>query len=145
MKNSIIFFLVHLIFNKKGEYNVLFFATEKTGTAHSDLILRQQYIVSNNAKENKTFPTMLNFPDDLHIIQPKFNNLLKNKEILFKFSSNDIEDMGIVIDKKCMHLDKKDNYFEGKFIVKGEEILIGKFTADNPGNLKVMVKYNIKK
>jgi hypothetical protein len=100
------YFIIHLILNKKGEYNVLFFATDKSGTAHSDLILRQQYIVSNNAKENKTFPTMLTFPDDLHIIQPKYNNLIRNKEILFKFSSNNIDDMGIVVDKKFKHLNK---------------------------------------
>jgi hypothetical protein len=53
--------------------------------------------------------------------------------------------MVIVVDKKCKHLNKIDNYFEGKFVIKGEEILVGKFTPDNPGNLKVMVKYNIKK
>ena len=139
------YFLINLIFNKKGKYNILVFATNKSGIAHSELILRQQYIVTSNQKENLFFPTMLTFPDDLHIIQPKFNNLPRNKEITFKFRSNDIDDMGIVIDKKCSHLKKIENVFEGKFILKGEEILIGKFTQDNPGNLKVMVKYNIKK
>ncbi len=139
------YFLVHLIFNKKGKYKVLFFTTDKSGTAHSNLIIGQQYIVASNSKENKEFPIMLSFPDDLHIIQPKFNNLIKNKEILFKFNSKTIGDMGIVVNKKCVHLDKKDNNFEGKFVIKGEEVLVGKFTADKPGNLKVMVKYNIKK
>ena len=139
------YFLIHLIFNKKGKYNILIFATDKSGTTHSDLIIRQQYIISSSLNENKFFPTMLTFPDELHIIQPKFNNLPKNKEIEFKFSSNDIEDMGIVVDKKCIHLDKNENVFEGKFFIKGEEVLVGKFTHDNPGNLKVMMKYSIKK
>ena len=139
------YFLIHLIFNKKGKYNTLIFATDKSGTAQSDLIVRQQYLVSSNQKENLFFPTMLTFPDDLHIIQHKYNNIQKNKEIIFKFRSDDIDDMGIVIDKKCSHLEKNENVFEGKFIVKGDEILIGKFTPDNPGNLKVMIKYNIKK
>ena len=53
--------------------------------------------------------------------------------------------MGIVVDKKCIHLKKNDNIFEGNFTLKGEEILVGKFTSDNPGNLKVMIKYKIKK
>ena len=139
------YFSIHLIFNKKGKYNILIFATDKTGTTHSDLIIRQQYIVSSSINESKFFPTMLTFPDELHIIQPKFNNLAKNKETEFKFSSNDIEDMGIVVDKKCIHLEKNGNIFEGKFVVKGEEVLVGKFTPDNPGNLKVMIKYSIKK
>ena len=138
------YFLVHLIFNKKGKYNVLFFTTDKSGTAHSDLILRQQFVTSSASKEIKSFPIMNTFPDDLHIIEPKYNNLPKNKVITFKFKSNDIEDMGIVINKKCSHLTKNDNIFEGSFTLGGEEILVGKFTADNPGNLKVMFKYNIK-
>ena len=100
---------------------------------------------SRHSKEIKSFPIILSFPDDLHIIEPKFNNLPKNKDILFKFKSNDIEDMGIVIEKKCIHLKKNDNIFEGNFTLKGEEILVGKFTSDNPGNLKVMIKYKIKK
>ena len=139
------YFLINLIFNKKGKYNILLFATDKIGTTHSDLIIRQQYIISSSINENKYFPTMLTFPDELHIIQPKYNNLPKNKEIEFKFSSNDIENMGIVVDKKCIHLNKNDNVFEGKFIVKGEEVLVGKFTPDNPGSLKVMMKYSVKK
>ena len=139
------YFLIHLILNQKGKYNILIFATDKSGTAHSDLIIRQQYIASNSQKESQYFPTMLTFPDDLHIIQPKFNNLSRNKEILFQFSSNDIDDMGIVIGKKCVHLKKNGNNFEGKFTLKGDEVLIGKFTPDNPGSLKVMIKYNIKK
>ena len=138
-------FLIHLIFNKKGRYNCLFFTTDKSGTVHSELILRQQFVVSSASKEIKSFPIILSFPDDLHIIEPKFNNLPKNKDILFKFKSNDIEDMGIVVDKKCIHLKKNDNIFEGNFTLKGEEILVGKFTSDNPGNLKVMIKYKIKK
>lgn len=138
------FFLGHLIFNKKGRYNVLFFTTDKSGTTHSELILRQQFVVSSTPKEIKSFPIILTFPDELHIIEPKFNNLSKNKDILFKFKSNDIEDMGIVVDKKCVHLKKKENIFEGTFKLKGEEVLVGKFTADNPGNLKVMIKYKVK-
>ena len=59
------------------------------------------------------------------------------------FRSNDVDDMGIVIDKKLKHLIKNGNVFEGRFIVKGEEILVGKFTSDSP-NLKVMFKYNTK-
>ena len=139
------YFLIHLILNKKGRYNILIFTTSQSGTVYSNLILRQQCEVLNNSKENKSFPSMLNFPDDLHIIEPIFNNLTKNKEILFKFSSNNIEDMGMVVDKKCVHLTREGNTFHGKFIVKGDEILVGKFTPDNPKSLKVMVKYNIKK
>lgn len=137
------YFLIHLIFNKKGKYNVLVFTTDKSGTTYSQLILRQQCYVSSNSKENKSFPNMFSFPDDLHIIEPKYNNLKKDKEILFMFRSNDIDDMGIVIDKKLKHLIKNGNVFEGRFIVKGEEILVGKFTSDSP-NLKVMFKYNTK-
>jgi len=139
------YFLVHLILNKKGRYNILLFTTSQSGTAYSNLILRQQCEVTNDSKENKSFPSMLNFPDDLHIIEPLFNNLTKNKEILFKFSSNNIEDMGIVVDKKCVHLTRDGNTFQGTYVIKGDEILVGKFTPDNPKSLKVMVKYNIKK
>ena len=139
------YFLIHLIFNQKGKYNILIFCTDKSGIAHSDLILRQQYIISSSQKENYYFPNMLTFPDDLHIIQPKYNNLFKNKEILFQFSSNDIDDMGIVVNKKCFHLDKKGNIFEGKYTLKGDEVLVGKFTPDNPRSLKVMAKYSINK
>ena len=137
--------MIHLILNKKGRYNILLFTTSQSGTAYSNLILRQQCEVSNDSKENKSFPTMLNFPDDLHIIEPLFNNLTKNKEILFKFSSNNIDDMGMVVDKKCVHLTREGKIFQGKFVIKGDEILVGKFTPDNPKSLKVMVKYNIKK
>lgn len=139
------YFLIHLILNKKGRYNILLFTTNKSGTAYSNLILRQQCEVLSDSKENKSFPTMLNFPDDLHIIEPIFNNLPKNKEILFKLSSNNIEDMGMVVDKKCIHLKREGNIFKEKIVIKGDEILVGKFTEDNPKSLKVMVKYNIKK
>ena len=89
------YFLIHLIFNKKGKYNVLVFTTDKSGTTYSQLILRQQCYVSSNSKENKSFPNMFSFPDDLHIIEPKYNNLKKDKEILFMFRSNDIDDIGL--------------------------------------------------
>ena len=136
-------FIINLIFNKKGNYNVLYFATDKTGTVNSDLIARQQFLVSTNAKEIKQFPTIFTFPDELHIIEPKYNNLTKNKEILFNFSSNEIEDMGIAINKKCVHLEKIGNVFSGKFMITGDEILVGKFDKSNPGNLKVMIKYQV--
>ena len=138
------YFLVNLILNKRGNYNVLYFVTDKTGTVNSDLIARQQFLVTADSKEMKTFPTILTFPDELHIIEPKYNNLSKNKEILFKFSSEEIDDMGIVINKKCTHLEKSGNIFEGKFTVTGDEILVGKFDKINSGNLKVMIKYQVK-
>ena len=139
------YFLIHFIFNKKGKYNVLFFTTDKSGITYSQLIIRQQFVVSSAAKISKSFPSMLSFPDDLHIIEPKYNNLPKNKQILFKFKSNDIEDMGVVADKKCEHLKKKEEgIFEGNFTIKNEEVLVGKFTPDNPKSLKVMVKYKVK-
>ena len=138
------YFLVNLILNKRGNYNVLYFVTDKTGTVNSDLIARQQFLVTADSKEMKTFPTILTFPDELHIIEPKYNNLSKNKEILFKFSSDEIDDMGIVINKKCTHLEKSGNIFEGKFTVTGDEILVGKFDKINSGNLKVMIKYQVK-
>ena len=138
------YFIINLIFNKKGIYNVLYFATDKTGTVNSDLIARQQFSVMSDAKVMKQFPTLFTFPDELHIIEPKYNNLPKNKEINFQFISNDIDEMGIVIDKKCTHLEKIDGSFMGKFFVSGEEILVGKFEKDNPGNLKVMMKYKVK-
>ena len=53
--------------------------------------------------------------------------------------------MGMVVDKKCVHLTREGKIFQGKFVIKGDEILVGKFTPDNPKSLKVMVKYNIKK
>ena len=140
------YFLIHLIFNKKGKYNVLFFTTDKSGTAYSQLIVRQQYVVSSSSKQPKSFPSMLSFPDDFHIIEPKYNNLTKNQKILFKFKSNDIEDMGVVADKKCEHLVKnEEGIFEGSLIIKNDEVLVGKFEPDNPKSLKVMVKYNVKK
>ena len=123
---------------------MLYFVTDKTGTVNSDLIARQQFLVTADSKEMKTFPTILTFPDELHIIEPKYNNLSKNKEILFKFSSDEIDDMGIVINKKCTHLEKSGNIFEGKFTVTGDEILVGKFDKINSGNLKVMIKYQVK-
>ena len=140
------YFIVNLIFNKKGNYNVLYFSTDKTGTVNSELIARQQFYVLNDAKETKVFPTIFNFPDELYIREPKYNNLPRNKEILFRFSSNEIDDMGVVIDKKCMHLQKMDdNTFVGKFTISGDEILVGKFDIDKPGNLKVMIKYKVRK
>ena len=140
------YFLIHLIFNKKGKYNVLFFTTDKSGTAYSQLIVRQQYVVSSSSKQPKSFPSMLSFPDDFHIIEPKYNNLTKNQKILFKFKSNDIEDMGVVADKKCEHLVKnEEGIFEGSLVIKNDEVLVGKFEPDNPKSLKVMVKYNVKK
>ena len=139
------YFSVNLIFNKKGNYNVLYFTTDKEGTVNSDLIARQQFVITNNSKDLKTFPAIFNFKDEISIIEPKYNNLPKNREISFKFISNEIYDMGVVIDKKCTHLKKVDNIFEGKFTIKGEEILVGKFDIDNPGNLKVMIKYKVKK
>ncbi len=53
--------------------------------------------------------------------------------------------MGVVIDKKCMHLQKVDDTFMGKFIISGDEILVGKFELDNPKNMKVMIKYKVRK
>ena len=138
------YFIINLIFNKKGNYNVLYFATDKSGTVNSDLIARQQFAVMNDLKIMKQFPTVFTFPDELHIIEPKYNNLQRNKEVTFHFTSNNIDEMGIVVDKKCTHLEKKDGSFMGKFLVCGEEILIGKFEKDNPGNLKVMMKYKVK-
>ena len=145
IEKYVTYFLIHLIFNKKGKYNVLYFATDKSGTVHSNLIARQQFYVMTDAKEIKTFPTIFTFPDELYIREPKYNYLPRNKEILFSFSSNEIDDMGIVIDKKCIHLKKNYDTFMGKFIVVGEEILVGKFDSDNPGNLKVMIKYKVRK
>ena len=53
--------------------------------------------------------------------------------------------MGVVADKKCEHLKKKEEgIFEGNFTIKNEEVLVGKFTPDNPKSLKVMVKYKVK-
>ena len=137
-------FLINLIFNKKGNYNVLYFVTDKTGTVNSDLIARQQFLVFKDAREIKQFPKIFTFPDELHILEPKFNNLTRDKEILFKFSSNEIDDMGIVINKKCFHLEKIGNTFTGKFMITGDEILVGKFDETNSGNLKVMIKYQVK-
>ena len=137
-------FIINLIFNKKGNYNVLYFATDKSGTVNSDLIARQQFSVMSDTKIIKQFPTVFTFPDELHIIEPKYNNLPRNKEITFHFTSNNIDEMGIVVDKKCTHLENKDGSFIGKFLVSGEEILVGKFEKDNPGNLKVMMKYKVK-
>ena len=138
------YFIINLILNKKGNYNVLYFSTDKTGTVNSDLIARQQFLVLSNSKEIKQFPTIFTFPDELHLIEPKYNNLIRNKEILFNFSSNEIDDMGIVINKKCAHLEKIGNVFSGKFVITGDEILVGKFDQSNPGNLKVMIKYQVK-
>ena len=59
--------------------------------------------------------------------------------------SDEIDDMGVVIDKKCMHLQKVDDTFMGKFIISGDEILVGKFELDNPKNMKVMIKYKVRK
>lgn len=139
------YFLVNLLFNRRGNYNVLYFATDKSGTVHSELIARQQFYVLNDAKQIKVFPTIFNFPDELYIREPKYNNLPRNKEILFRYTSNEIDDMGVVIDKKCMHLQKVDNTFMGKFIISGDEILVGKFELDNPKNMKVMIKYKVRK
>ena len=50
------YFLIHLILNKKGRYNILIFTTSQSGTAYSNLILRQQCEVLNDSKENKSFP-----------------------------------------------------------------------------------------
>ena len=139
------YFLVNLIFNKKGNYNVLYFATNKKGTVESELIVRQQFFVYDDAKQIKTFPTIFNFPDELYIREPKYNYLPRNKEILFKYTSEEIDDMGVVINQKCMHLQKVDDTFMGKFIIAGDEILVGKFELDNPKNMKVMIKYKVRK
>ena len=139
------YFLVNLLLNKRGHYNVIYFATDKSGTVHSELIARQQIYVMNDSKQIKVFPTIFNFPDELYIREPKYNYLPRNKEILFRFSSNEIDDMGIVINQKCMHLQKVDDTFIGKFIISGDEILVGKFELDNPKNMKVMIKYKVRK
>ena len=139
------YFLCHLIFNFKGNYTALFFVSDKIGTVNCDLIAAQKYICSQNQTPNKSFPTIFTFQDELHIIEPMFNNLINGKEILFKFTSNDINDMGIYINKKCIHLEKKfGNEFQGKFVVSGDEIVIGKFVENEPG-LKGMVKYKVVK
>ena len=138
------FFIINFIFNKKGNYNVLYFCTNKKGIVESELIARQQFFVSDDNKQIKTFPTLLNFPDELYIREPKYNYLPRNKEILFKFSSEEIDDMGVVINQKCMHLQKVDDTFFGKFLVTGDEILVGKFDLDNPKNMKVMIKYKVR-
>jgi hypothetical protein len=139
------YFLVNLLLNKRGHYNVIYFATDKTGTVHSELIARQQIYVMNDSKQIKVFPTIFNFPDELYIREPKYNYLPRNKEILFRFTSNEIDDMGVVINQKCMHLQKVDDTFFGKFIISGDEILVGKFELDNPKNMKVMIKYKVRK
>ena len=139
------YFLVNLLLNKRGHYNVIYFATDKSGTVHSELIARQQIYVMNDSKQIKVFPTIFNFPDELYIREPKYNYLPRNKEILFRFTSNEIDDMGVVINQKCMHLQKVDDTFIGKFIISGDEILVGKFELDNPKNMKVMIKYKVRK
>ena len=111
---------------------------------HSELIARQQIYVLNDAKQIKVFPTIFNFPDELYIREPKYNYLPRNKEILFRFTSNEIDDLGVVINGKSTHLQKVDDTFIGKFIIAGDEILVGKYDLDKPGNMKVMIKYKVR-
>ena len=40
--------------------------------------------------------------------------------------------------------EKVDDTFFGKFLVTGDEILVGKFDLDNPKNMKVMIKYKVR-
>ena len=61
-------FIINLIFNRKDHYNILYFATDKSGTATSELITRQKFIILSDTKIPKYFPRIFTFQDDLHII-----------------------------------------------------------------------------
>ena len=135
------------LFNKKGRYKVELFANCDKGNVTHDIIT---YIVNvhNDSKNELKYPKAFSGSEDIHIIEPIYDNLKSGQTVKFKFKTDSSEiNTLIIIDKEWIYLNKDSNgYFEKEITIQsqpGYDIVVGKRRENNDLKCSNLYSYRI--